>query len=160
MHFWAQDRVKNMTITSLQYNHVISNCWRNNSGYGCVYPTYANVNSDVSIGQTIQQTHFSCRTAGTGSIFTFDGEALSTRGICEYELVRSDDSSIVIIVERIDDIPNSFSRVTLFWAAARVYILDRNGAKMRMVGESTGQLYLVFITSFIQLLRNSPWIKH
>ena len=70
---------------------------------------------------------------------------MSARGICEYELVRSDDSSIVIIVERVDDIPNSFSRVTLFWAASKVYILDRNGAKMRMVGENTGQLYLFFL---------------
>ena len=82
---------------------------------------------------------------------------MSARGICEYELVRSDDSSIVIIVERVDDIPNSFSKVTLFWAASKVYILDRNGAKMRMVGENTGQLYLFFsITSSTQLLRNSP----
>ena len=59
--------------------------------------------------------------------------------MCEYELVRSDDSSIVIIVERVNDIPNSFSSVTLFWAASRVYILDRNGAKLRMVGENSGE---------------------
>ena len=65
---------------------------------------------------------------------------MSARGICEYELVRSDDSSIVIIVERVDDIPNSFSKVTLFWAASKVYILDRNGAKMRMIGENTGHI--------------------
>ena len=75
---------------------------------------------------------------------------MSARGICEYELVRSDDSSIVIIIERVDDIPNSFSRVTLFWAASKVYILDRNGAKMRMVGENTG--HICFFTSYTQFL--------
>ena len=87
----------------------------------------------------MQQTSFSCRAAGTGSIFTFDGLALSARGVCEYELVRSDDSSIVIIVERVDEIPNSFKSVTLFWAASRVYFIDRNGAKMRTIGQNSGR---------------------
>ena len=68
---------------------------------------------------------------------------MSARGICEYELVRSDDSSIIVIVERVNDIPNSFSGVTLVWAASRVYILDRNGAKMRMIGENPGKYYVV-----------------
>ena len=53
------------------------------------------------------------------------------------------DSSIIVIVERVNDIPNSFSAVTLVWAASRVYILDRNGAKMRMVGENPGKYYVI-----------------